>query len=254
MLHRFVKFYLRVIGFRTAEGWYRGDTKLGRPNGFGTMHYKSGARYVGGFLYGLRQGFGQIEHRSGFSFEGNWQRGSAAGFGIIVYKNKNSYKGNVRGFFRHGQGSLYLAKSDATVQASWKNDRLIGDFSIKANSFSFEGSFLTSDEYSLKSSLAEATESDLLTFLKLNTNGQFKFSDGTKVSGTWLNQDTVYNAHLTDHEGIVWEGKIHKNKPDGLVRALLANGKIYDCFWVDGVQVRAFSGSIKNRRIDHYRH
>lgn len=253
MLHRFVKFYRRVIGFRVAEGWYRGDAKLGRPNGFGTLYYKSGAKYNGGFLNGLRQGFGKIEYRSGFSFEGIWQRGSAAGSGVIVYKNKNSYKGNVRGFLRCGQGSLYLKKSQSTVQANWKNDRIIGNFSIKASSFYFEGSFLTSDEYALKGSLADATEKDLLTFLKLNATGQFKFSDGTKVTGTWLNQDTAYNAHLTDHEGVVWEGKIHKNKPDGLVRALLPNGEIYDCFWVDGVQVRAFSGSIKNRRVYHYR-
>ena len=138
------------------------------------------------------------------------------------------------------------------IDTEWKNDLPVGEMNVYAASFIFRGSFIKSIDDISRSFLAVASEQDFLNYLKINATGEIDFKDGLKISGTWSDFESAQNITMTDPDGIVWSGDIKKNKLDGLARAMLPSGEVYDCFWADGIQVRAFGGSINDRKPNFF--
>ena len=252
MLNFFSKIIHRFVGLRVTGGWYRGETMKGVPNGKGVIRYTSGTIYSGAFRNGLKHGDGKIIYQNKFVYCGDWLRGRAIGHGQVTYKNGDIYDGRVNNFLRSGQGVLSLKAANVKIDAEWKNDLPAGEMIVYAASFIFRGSFIKSIDDISRSFLAVASEQDILNYLKINATGEIDFKDGLKISGTWSDFESAQNITMTDPDGIVWSWDIKKNKLDGLARAMLPSGEVYDCFWADGIQVRAFGGSINDRKPNFF--
>jgi len=65
------------------------------PHGFGTLHWKDGASYVGDFVDGKAEGKGTFYHLNSDTYKGDFKQDKAHGFGEYIYTQTNQiYKGN----------------------------------------------------------------------------------------------------------------------------------------------------------------
>lgn len=84
-------------------------------SGLGTYIYrKTGSRYDGQFLGGLRHGSGIMYFVNGDVYKGDWRNDKINGLGVFHAANGDRYEGEFRDDKPHGQGRL--VKSNGTMQ------------------------------------------------------------------------------------------------------------------------------------------
>jgi hypothetical protein len=233
----------KFFGLRVTGGRYFGQLNGNTPHGEGILRYSNGSAYKGQFQNGLKNGFGKITHKSGFSYSGPWRKGRTFGNGQLKYKNGDFYNGGTNSLLRDGHGSLHIKHLSIQIKSEWKNDGAVGKIEVMHRDFSFCGTIKSPTKFEVPSSAEQ-----FLNFLKINTHGTVRFPDGTAIEGIWIDHANADSVKLTDSSGIVWMGNIRNGKIDGLAQATLPNGEVYDCFWRDGVQVRAIGGKLNGDR------
>lgn len=89
---------LQQAGFSIA---YDGETKEGKPDGFGRAYYKDGRIY-----------------------EGEWKDGMYNGQGKQYYANLNLwYEGEFKDSKRHGYGKSYFEDGTLSFEGQWKDGK-----------------------------------------------------------------------------------------------------------------------------------
>ena len=114
-------FGVRRIGTETFTGEFREN----RPNGFGTIVFPKGARYVGEISNGVMHGKGTYVHPNGTTYVGEFKSGLREGSGTLAIPGGANYSGEFRNDKRNGQG-VYTYANGATYTGSHSQDKRHG--------------------------------------------------------------------------------------------------------------------------------
>jgi len=114
-------FGVRRIGTEVFTGEFRDD----RPNGFGTIVFPKGARYVGEIANGEMHGKGTYVLPNGTTYVGDFKDGLRDGSGTLTIPGGATYSGDFRNDKRNGQG-VYTYPNGATYTGSHRNDKRDG--------------------------------------------------------------------------------------------------------------------------------
>ena len=141
----------RVENMDVGQGLYTGDYIEGvGMDGQGSLTYRDGSQYVGGFLRGKYHGEGQLivnatdgargtwlmgnkdgefeERWDGGRqyFRGKYENGVRNGFGILKMADGKVYEGEFENDRFHGQGKLVMADSDQTYRGEFRQGSISG--------------------------------------------------------------------------------------------------------------------------------
>jgi hypothetical protein len=114
-------FGVRRIGTEIFTGEFRDN----RPNGFGTIVFPKGARYVGEISNGAMHGKGTYVHPNGTTYVGEFKSGLREGAGTLAIPGGANYSGDFRNDKRNGQG-VYTYANGATYTGSHSQDKRDG--------------------------------------------------------------------------------------------------------------------------------
>jgi len=114
-------FGVRRIGTEVFSGEFRDN----RPNGFGTIVFPKGARYVGEISNGAMHGKGTYVHPNGTTYVGEFKSGLREGSGTLAIPGGATYSGDFRSDKRNGQG-VYTYPNGATYTGSHSQDKRDG--------------------------------------------------------------------------------------------------------------------------------
>ena len=75
------------------NGYYEGNYKNGKRNGFGIYHWNSGSRYEGSWVDDSRTGIGEYFWPDGSRYVGEWHGSKMTGYGTYYYPTGTVFKG-----------------------------------------------------------------------------------------------------------------------------------------------------------------
>ena len=220
---------------------YKGSWRNGRFNGKGCLKYKNGNVYNGYFKDGAKHGYGSLISKNGYEQQGNWLRGCQTGEGRAHYKNGDIYTGSFLNGVRNGFGQLFTVKDNRNYEGYWGGDNLVGDVRISSTSWTFKGKF-THSNLSASGKMVykdQSTYEGSLSDFQRTGYGVYTNLSGEEIRGVWSKNDNVHNAEKRDIYGFVWQGKFKNLEPDGILKVILPDKKIYDGIWSKGKMVRA---------------
>lgn len=90
------------------NGVYEGETKSGKPHGYGVCQYSDGSRYEGNWLAGVRYGEGTITYENGTTWKGDWKNDKPfTGNGTVFDYESRYYVGDYKNGKANGTGTFY---------------------------------------------------------------------------------------------------------------------------------------------------
>ena len=109
---------------------FEGEFIEGKKVGNGTMIWKNGAKYIGGFSNDDLHGYGveifsATDESDRVRYEGEYKDGKKSGKGTMIWKNEK-YVGEWLNGMRHGEGTLYSANNEIISQGHWEKDSFVG--------------------------------------------------------------------------------------------------------------------------------
>ena len=104
------------VGMATYEGT---RNESGEREGEGTMHFASGACYVGEWRANVREGTGTMSFAGGEVYEGEWINNKREGRGVHSYADGGHYSGEWRDGQRDGHGK-YTFANGATYEGEYR--------------------------------------------------------------------------------------------------------------------------------------
>lgn len=94
---------------------YDGYMKGSNYNGFGTLIYSNGTKYVGNFVSHNRDGYGSEYDSSGkLIYEGSYVADQKSGAGHLYFPDGDYFNGNFVEGYMNGQGTIYWLKGGST--------------------------------------------------------------------------------------------------------------------------------------------
>lgn len=155
------------------NGVYEGETKAGKPHGYGVCHYSDGSVYEGDWLAGVRFGEGTIVYEDGSKWTGEWKKdrcwngqgrypnwykgiidyyegelknGKANGNGTWVYCNGKSWTGLIRDNNEiTGEGYIVYFDDFNDPYQSYEGKIINGEYDKNGEWNCFDGSFRIDD-------------------------------------------------------------------------------------------------------------
>lgn len=90
------------------NGVFEGETKSGKPHGYGICQYSDGSKYEGNWVAGVRSGEGTITYENGCKWSGVWKKDNPwEGKGVIYDYKTCYYEGEYKNGEPNGEGSFY---------------------------------------------------------------------------------------------------------------------------------------------------
>lgn len=99
--------------FEDGEG-FEGDFSDGQYS-FGTYYYPTGERYVGEFVNNQSSGKGVYYWTDGRIYTGQWSHDNCNGYGTLSYSNGDKYEGRFKNGAISGKGTMYYSNGDRYV-------------------------------------------------------------------------------------------------------------------------------------------
>jgi hypothetical protein len=93
----------------------------GKLNGQGSVIFRNGSKYVGGFKDGLYNGQGTDTSAYGDEYVGEYKDGSRNGQGTYYFANGWKYVGEWKNDFHHGKGTLFAHDGRVHFQGNFAN-------------------------------------------------------------------------------------------------------------------------------------
>jgi hypothetical protein len=227
---------------------YRGQWKEGKRDGAGLLKLCSQERYEGYFTKGLFHSYGTLTFTS-FSYKGFFKKDHFHGFGKLIYPNGSSFEG-IFNKSHFSKGTLKF--SDARVYT--------GEF-LNQN-FEGKGEMLSLTKEVHKGMWAEG---------KLNGDCKIIYSDGTRISGVFLNgvigssgtlknsqfkYSGQFNGTVPNGQGKFWyksgisyEGGVKNARLDGFGLMTFPNGDVYEGDFCDSEQIGAAKITYSDGRV-----
>ena len=99
------------------QGRYVGEIVANKPHGKGIIYYKSDdsnnrVSYDGDWVNGKRDGYGTITWKDGDKYVGNWKDDKENGYGTYYYSDGDKYVGNWKDGEENGYGTYYYDNGD----------------------------------------------------------------------------------------------------------------------------------------------
>jgi hypothetical protein len=217
----------------SSEVRYVGTFKANVADGRGTMEYKDGSRYEGGWVRGRRSGDGKLTQATGTTVEGNWadnhpvqatirfapaqspgaavrytgsfKDGKFSGHGTMDYANGGTYTGGWLDGLRHGQGHLSGANGEI-YQGGWERDARSGrgDWTLPRSQ----------DPGAMVRYVGEFKNN------QPNGQGTIEWANGARYVGLVVNNRPHGYGELRRPDGVVQRGTFDQSRPvsEGPVR------------------------------------
>lgn len=170
------------------NGIYFGEFSRGMKEGFGSLLYPNGNKYVGQFLRGIKQGQGVLSYARGGEYSGSWDGDMASGEGKCKYANGEVYAGHFAQGRKHGPGVLTLTSGDI-LKATWDNDLPNGKGSIYySNGVIYEGGIHGDSREGYGTLFDPATNTKFEGNFEQNKrhgHGKIVFTDMSYAEATW---------------------------------------------------------------------
>lgn len=213
--------------FYTCGCVYRGQWKEGRRDGSGLLKLCSKERYEGYFVKGLYHSYGILCYED-FEYKGFFRKDFFHGFGKLNYPNGSVFEG------------VFIKGSFSKGALKFDNGQIYQGEFLNQN---FEG------KGELNTSWGEVHKG-MWSYGKLNGDCKIVYTDGTKLSGVFINgeisnygklktaeytyigefQDKIPNGSgkFSYRSGISYEGQVKNGKLEGTGRLLYPNGDTYE--------------------------
>ena len=223
------------------EPTYVGEIEKGKPHGIGTLTYKDGSKYEGGWKNGVVHGQGISNMSFGYRYEGEYKNGFRDGQGTLTYPDGRKYVGGWKDGRYHGQGTR--TNSDGSM--------FIGEYNHYRKWNGTEYDKFGNIRYKFVNGKQIKTVEDVigngletLTFVDgkyvgelkdgiLHGQGTYTWSNGDKYVGEWKNGKMTGQGTFTYHNGTKYEGEWKDNKKwtgkkydkNGNIQVMIVNGK-----------------------------
>lgn len=175
------------------EGFYDGEWKDGKAEGFGVMTWVNGDRYEGEWKEDMLNGQGTFSFPNGEIYEGEWLKDMRHGQGTITYPDGDVYTGEWKGNLYYGQGTMTWGDG-RKYSGEFKDNMRDGNGTMYwPDGMKYEGQWkkdLKNGYGLLIYSGGETYEGDFVDD-KMHGQGIFTLSDGSKIVGLWQDGDFV---------------------------------------------------------------
>ena len=188
------------------NGVYEGETKSGKPHGYGVCQYSDGSKYEGNWLAGVRCGEGTIFYDDGGKWSGVWKNDQPWNGHGIVYDYINCYyegeyrngKANGKGTFYYNNGKKWsgIFKDDNEWTGEgyieylyFKKPYQTFEGRIKDGKFDENGQWHCHGHFNIDDTTFDVT-SDILNYVLANSSQPLTIPEGIKkvaedISGLW---------------------------------------------------------------------
>ncbi|MCB0665615.1 MAG: caspase family protein [Saprospiraceae bacterium] len=205
---------------------YSGDFASHQPDGFGTLIFSNGNKYVGNWKKSMKEGEGKMIFTSGETYSGQFVSNRFNGYGIYQFKNGNRYEGYWKDGKPHGEGSLYKPDEETTV-GIWESGQLLQQEGARE-----EPEHETATEV-VYEELQDCNIEDCRTGI-----GKFDYSDGSHFEGEFLNGAPHGEGICLYQNGDHYAGEWYRDQPNGRGKMEYANGDVLEGVWQNGQFVR----------------
>lgn len=205
---------------------YSGDFTSHQPDGFGTLIFSNGNKYVGNWKKSMKEGEGKMIFTSGETYSGQFVSNRFNGYGIYQFKNGNRYEGYWKDGKPHGEGSLYKPDEETTV-GIWESGQLLQQEGAREEPEQEAATEVVYEE------LQDCNIEDCRTGI-----GKFDYSDGSHFEGEFLNGAPHGEGICLYQNGDHYAGEWYRDQPNGRGKMEYANGDVLEGVWQNGQFVR----------------
>jgi len=192
---------------------YSGETKDGKPHGFGAWQHSSGVYYAGYFYAGERHGRGTWIHPDGIKYAGMWEKGQYHGRGTLILPGGARYLGQWEQGRKHGPG-IYRWPDGSTYTGFWVEDKRSGYGILeKPGGFTYKGHWLNGLRHG---------------------EGTAVYGDGSEYHGQWLNDMRHGEGTLLFAGGSIYQGSWARDKKHGEGTLTCPEGTVKTATWQEG--------------------
>ena len=226
-------------------GVYTGWTIAGEPFGEGTMYYKNGDYYEGGWFAGKRSGQGSISYAEGnvngwFEYVGEWSNDLRDGQGRLTRYDGAVYEGEWANGKKNGQGTMTYAEGNLhgwlQYTGDWVEDHREGQgIMTYANGDVYEGEW--------KYDLCEG-------------QGTYSYNSGAIYEGEWADGKKNGQGTMTYVGGVMqYVGEWVDDVREGQGRNTYVDGTVYEGEWVndqrEGQGTTTYAENDKSGRVSY---
>jgi hypothetical protein len=178
-----------------AGDLYEGELNGGRPNGQGTVIYRSGYMFEGRFENGMESGWGILSDPLDITvFEGEMTDGQLTGQGTFKFESGAMYVGQWRDGLFHGAGS-YTQPDGSKFEGTWDDGQLVGHgVAVYADGSMYCGGWLAGQKVG---------------------KGQLLRPNGYSFTGAWAEDVPDGKGEATYPDGSTYEGSFRGGKREG---------------------------------------
>lgn len=117
-------YHNEIFKLSLSNGFYEGELKDGKFNGFGRFTYHTGDKYEGEWIDSKRHGRGSYTHANIGTYVGDWVYDKKHGNGTFNYVDGSVFEGQYRDDDWNGFGAL--RKESGTYIGEWENGKRNG--------------------------------------------------------------------------------------------------------------------------------
>jgi len=189
------------------KGEYNGNYKNEKKNGYGSIDFGGGRKYIGEFENDEYSGIGTFIFENGEKYVGEFKNGIYEGKGTLYFANGNSYIGEFSRGKRHGIGT-YKNLNVFTYIGDHNNDLMHG-----------VGKFIYSE--------TEYYEGQI-RYNKIDGKGLYKYQNGNIYEGEFKSSKRNGIGKMSFANGNIYEGNFKENKFNGVGKLKFKSGDIYE--------------------------
>ncbi len=225
---------------------YTGAFSNGMINGFGTLQFSNGDKYIGFWKKQYREGKGTLVFASGEKYEGEFVKSKFDGYGKYSYKNGSTYVGDWKNGAKNGQGTLIM-ENGQQVAGAWKNDEFEDPKKlnqIQNSSVQIAENLNSQDEIEIDLTITKPEKEKLRNCNKEECStgrGQYTYRDGSKYIGEFKNGEPYGQGICHYANGDRYEGGWTNHAPHGEGKMFFRSGRVVGAMWRGGRVIKYLS-------------
>lgn len=186
-------------------------------NGFGTLLFNDGSKYVGTFAEDKIKGKGRLIYNDGDYYQGEFDDNKPNGKGVLVRTTEFivTYKGDFRDGLKDGFGEERIS------DGSYYEGQFIKDYKSGIGKFTWPDETVYQGHFNKN---------------EIDGFGRMIYPENKIYIGNWKNNKIEGKGIFLWPDGKFYLGNYHSEKKNGFGIFLFTNGKRYEGYWLQGKQ------------------